>query len=132
MFCCGVFYHRKQAFFTSMVYFISMKTEADIKTDLTARRESAGLTVRELARQLGIHHTTVLQWERTGKVAKSEFLAPVAKILGITVEELLGQPKSRRSAAPAGRARQTFEEVSKLPRTRQKKILDVVDALLKD
>jgi hypothetical protein len=37
----------------------------------------------------------------------------------------------RRSSAPVGRARQTFEDVSKLPRSRQTKILDVVDALIK-
>ena len=108
-----------------------MKAITDTHIDLVVLRENAGLTARELARQLNVHHSTVLKWEELGRVAKSEFLVPVAKILGVTVEELLGQPKHRRSGAPAGRARQTFEEVSKLPRSRQKKILDVVDALIK-
>jgi transcriptional regulator with XRE-family HTH domain len=107
-----------------------MKELESNQIDLVALRESVGLTARELARQLDVHHSTVLKWEELGRVAKSEYIAPVSEILGVSVEELLGLPK-RRTAAPAGRARQTFEEVSKLPRSKQKKILDVVDALIK-
>ena len=114
-----------------MVYFTDMKANTETQIDLVALRENAGLTARELARQLNVHHSTVLKWEELGRVAKSEYLAPVAEILGVSIEELLGLPKPLRSTAPSGRARQTFEEVSKLPRSRQKKILDVVDALIK-
>ena len=107
-----------------------MKANSTKQIDLITLRENAGLTARELARQLNVHHSTVLKWEELGRVAKSEYLAPVADILGASIDELLGLPK-RRTSAPAGRAGQTFEEVSKLPRTKQKKILDVVDALIK-
>jgi transcriptional regulator with XRE-family HTH domain len=112
-----------------MVYHADMNANTPI--DLAALREEAGLTARELARQLNVHHSTVLKWEELGKVAKSEYIAPLAEILGVTVEELLCVPKQR-SCAPAGRADRIFEEVSRLPRSRQKMILDVVDALLKD
>ena len=119
-----------QAFSTNKVYFTSMTTSLDNKIDLATLRESIGLTARELARQLGVHHTTVLKWEELGRVAKSEYLAPVSEILGVSIEEFFGLLK-KRTSAPAGRSRQTFENVSKLPRSRQKKILDVVDALIK-
>jgi hypothetical protein len=49
---------------------------------------------------------------------------------GISVEELLGEPKARRLATPDGKARQLFESVSRLPRRQQQKIIEVVEALI--
>jgi len=100
------------------------------KTRLRTLREAAGISLREFARQIGEHPSNVSFWERSGKIPRSNVLAPMAKALGVSVEELLGEKPPRRNA-PAGRARQTFDEVSQLPRSRQKKILDVVDALIK-
>ncbi len=128
----GVFYHHWQAFFTTMVYFISMTTKQDIQVDLTALRKNAGLTVRELARQLGIHHTTILQWESSGKVAKSEFLIPMSEALGVTVDELLGRPRPSRTVTPGGKMGKVFEEASRLPRRQQQKIIDIVEPFIRE
>jgi len=97
---------------------------------LRTLRTAAGLSLREFARQIDEQPSNVSFWETSGKLPKSAVLLPMAKALGVSVEELLGEKPPRRNA-PAGRARQTFEDVSKLPRSRQKKILDVVDALIK-
>lgn len=113
-----------------MVYFISMNEETDSVIDLAELRESAGLGVRELARQLGIHHTTILKWEAAGKVAKAEYLVPMSQILGVTIEELLGQPKPRRAVAPGGKLGEVFRAVSGLPRRKQQRIVEVVEALV--
>lgn len=113
-----------------MVYFISMPTAESSTVDLAKLREDAGLTVRALARELGINHTTVLKWEQTGKVAKTEFLIPMSQILGVTIEELLGQPNPRKSAAPGGKLGQVFREVSELPRRKQQRIVEVVEDML--
>lgn len=96
---------------------------------LRTLREASGLSLRELARLIGEHPSNVSFWERTGKTPKSEVLVPMAAALGVSVEELLGEKKPRK-AAPTGRALKSFEQVSHLPRSQQKKILDVVDALL--
>ncbi len=113
-----------------MVYFVSMSEEVDSVIDLTELRESAGLSVRELARQLDIHHTTILKWETAGKVAKADYLLPMSQILGVTIEELLGQPKPRRATAPGGKLGQVFREVSELPRRKQQRIVEVVEDML--
>lgn len=87
--------------------------------------------MRELARQIGQQPTNVSFWERTGKTPRSEVLMDMAKVLGVTVEELLGENPSRKSPGnPAGKLGRTFEAVSKLPRRQQQKILDVVEALV--
>jgi transcriptional regulator with XRE-family HTH domain len=113
-----------------MVYFISMPKPESLLVNLVELRENAGLTVRALARELGINHTTVLKWEQTGKVAKTEFLVPMSNILGVTIEDLLGQPNPRKSAAPGGKLGQVFRDVSELPRRKQQRIVEVVQDML--
>jgi len=97
------------------------------ETHLTRLREHAGLTVRELARQVGTNHTTVMYWERVGKVGKTEFLLPMAKALGVTVEEVLGEPRPRKTITAGGKMGQLFEEASKLPRSQQDKVIAVLE-----
>ena len=103
---------------------------ADQVSHLRKIREASGLSIRELARQLEQQPTNISFWERTGKLPKSEVLIPMAKALGVSVEELLGEPKPRRTKTPGGRLGQTFETLGQLPRRKQAKILDVVEALL--
>jgi len=100
------------------------------KSKLRQLREAAGLSLRELARQIGESNTNVSYWERTGQIPRSNVLAPMAKALGVSVEVLLGEPAPRRVVTPGGKAGAVFEAVSKLPRRQREKILDVVEALV--
>ena len=93
-------------------------------------RLQAGLTVRELARQVGTHHTNVSTWERSGKIAKTECLVSMADALGVTLEEVLGLEPSRSGPTPGGRLGQLFETASKLPRTQQQRIIEFVEPFI--
>ncbi len=94
-------------------------------------REAAGLSLRELARMVGEDHSNVGFWERTGNLPRSNVLVPLSQALGVTLEELLGEEKPKRATAPGGKVRNVFDQVSKLPRRQQDKIVEVVEALLK-
>ncbi len=94
----------------------------ETKSDLRRLRQAAGLSVRELARQIGESHTNVSYWERSGQLPCSDKLT--------AVEELQGEPRPRRAASPEGKARQLFEAISQLPRRQQQKIIEVVEALI--
>jgi transcriptional regulator with XRE-family HTH domain len=118
-----------QASFQMVPYTAAIMSTAQ-PSRLRQLREAAGLSVRELARQIDEQHTNVSFWERTGTLPRSNVLAPIALALGVSVEELLGEAKPRRSS-PGGKVRQVFEQVQKLPRRRQDKIVEVVEALLK-
>ena len=118
-----------QALFLAAAYSAGM-TAKNQTSLLRMLRERAGLSVRELARQIDESHTNVSYWERSGQIPRSDKLAPIAKVLGVTVEELLGESKPRRAAIPGGRAGRVFEAVSRLPRRQQDKIVDVVEALV--
>ena len=112
-----------------MVYFRSMPTTTS-PIKLTALREKAGLTAREFARQLETSHTNVINWEKAGWITKSEFLPSAASILGVTIDELLGLPKTRKAPIPGGKAGQVFRQVAELPRRQQERIVAVVEDML--
>jgi len=99
-------------------------------SNLRKLRMKAGISVRELARRIDEQPTNVSYWERTGKLPRSDVLAPIADALGVSVEEILGLPKPTGTRGPGGRVGEVFQAVSKLPRRQQKKILDVVEAFV--
>jgi transcriptional regulator with XRE-family HTH domain len=114
--------HMQELFLTGD-YVASMATSSRLRQ----LREAAGLSVRELARQIGESHTNVSYWERSGQIPRSDVLTAMAKALGVTVEELLGESRPKRVVSPGGRSRQLFEAVSKMPRRQQEKILDILE-----
>jgi transcriptional regulator with XRE-family HTH domain len=115
-----------QELFSSLAYDAGMANESRLRQ----LREAAGISMRELARQIDESPTNVSYWERSGQIPRSDVLVPMASALGVTVEELLGQPKPRRVVSPGGRLNQAFQRVAKLPRRQQQKIAEVVEALL--
>lgn len=98
---------------------------------LAALRQAAGLSQKDLADRLGIAPSNIGFWELHDKPPRSDLLPGLAEILGTTVEEILGaKAKARPAGGPQGRARRVFDELSKLPRRQQTKIVDVVEALV--
>ena len=94
-------------------------------------REAANITQAAIAERLGVSQRTYSDWERGTVAFTPSRLQELAGILGVDVADLLGSPIKRRAAvASSGRLGQSFEAISKLPRRKQGKILDVVDALL--
>lgn len=93
-------------------------------------RQQAGLTQKQLAERLGVTQRVVTYWEREAVGLRADQLSNLAEALEVSSDYFLGRENKRRGNGPAGRARQTFEKVSRQTRTQQKKILDVVDALL--
>lgn len=89
-------------------------------------REAARLTQRELAAQIDEIHSNVNYWENSGNLPRSDVLLPMAKALGVTVEELLGEPKLKGHNSPAGKLRGVFEEASRLPRRQQHKLVEFI------
>jgi len=70
-------------------------------------------------------------WERTEKPPRSDVLPKLADVLGVRIEELLDvQAPSGRRAPAASQAKRLFDEVQKLPRHQQQKVLDVVSAIV--
>lgn len=104
---------------------------SDFGARVYALREAAGLSQREVAAQLDISQPSYALWERNDVALRPEQLLTLARILNVRPEELLTPPTTAsRRGGPAGKARRVFEAVSLLPRNRQQKILEVVEALV--
>jgi transcriptional regulator with XRE-family HTH domain len=118
-----------QGLFRNALYADLMAAKAQ-SIRLKELRETAGLSLRELARRIGEDHSNVRYWETSGNLPRSDVLIPMAKALGVSVEQLLGEAKPKLVRAPKGKIGEVFESVTRLPRRQQQKIAEVVKALV--
>jgi transcriptional regulator with XRE-family HTH domain len=115
----------------------STKTKPPQGMKLAELRKDAGLSQYELAAYVGVPQANIAFWERSEKPPRSEVLPKMAEALGVSVEALLivGDEKSLKRKAtkssnrrPAGKVREVFDRVSKLPRRQQEHIVNWVSA----
>jgi transcriptional regulator with XRE-family HTH domain len=100
---------------------------------LHALREAAGLSQRQLADKLGMSQRAYSHWERRPVALRPEQLQSLATALNIPVGTLLANGEiKRRGSGPAGKMRQLFEAASKLPRSKQEKILDILQPFVRE
>jgi transcriptional regulator with XRE-family HTH domain len=100
---------------------------------LHAMREAAGLSQEQLAKRLGLTQRAYAYWERNPVALRPDQLMKLAEVLGVGPEDLLGEnrPKSR-SSGPVGKMRQLFESASRLPRSQQQKVLDILQPFVRE
>ncbi len=106
---------------------------SEVGQRIVEAREAAGLSQEQLADKLGVPLPNITFWERRAPAPRSEVLAKLASVLGVSIDYLLlgaehAPPKKK--PGPAGRARKVFDRLDGLPRNQQAKILDVVEAML--
>ena len=109
------------------------KPRSSIGQRIAEARERAGISQAQLAEMLHTQQPAVAYWERNAKSLRSDVLAKLTQILGVSCDELLGTRLPRQAATkPIGKARQLFEAVSKLPRRQQEKIFDILQPFVRE
>jgi len=106
---------------------------------LLAFRKAAGLSQQELAELVGETQGNISFWERADKPPRSDVLPKLARALRVSVEELLGEeakdletPSLAQLSGPLGHVQRAFDEVRKLPRRQQQKIVEFVVAFVNE
>jgi transcriptional regulator with XRE-family HTH domain len=100
-------------------------------TRLFQLREERGFSQKQMSEKLGIKQQSYAAWERRAVALKPEQLTRLAEILEVPLDSLVGrQNGSTRKGGPVGKIRLVFEEVSRLPLYQQRKIVEVVQALV--
>ncbi len=95
-------------------------------------RQSAGLSQVQLADKLGVTQQMVGYLERQPVAIRPELLLQLSKALGMSLDELLGQPVKPQRGGPSGKMRRLFEAASKLPRGQQEKILAILQPFIRE
>ena len=93
-------------------------------------RKEQGLTQAELSRLLGVSQQTVFAYELGDRRVSVLMLVKLAKIFGVSIEELMGMTitvRPKRRLSPAGiRHAERFQQLSKTEQRFVKRIIDVL------
>lgn len=100
---------------------------------LAALRQEHGWTQTQLAEKLGVSVKAVTYYEREVSNPTARTLARVAQALGVDPSALLDAPTSKRPAKPGPPSEwdKRVAAIRQLSRSKQQKIAEVVEALLK-
>lgn len=114
---------------------VNSKDEAFFKamgSRLASARKAQHRTQQQIADQLGIAQQTLAHYEVGRLRPPASLLPPLAQVLGLTLDELLGQEFSHGHGkrGPAPKLQKQFERVSQLPRATQKVVMTMLDGLL--
>lgn len=104
-------------------------------------RKDHGMTQSELAEQLGVAQQTLAHYEVGRARMPASMLPTAARLLTLSLDELLGQPAPRgmraTSAAarggkrgPASRLEQQIQAVAQLPKTKQQFVSQMLETVL--
>jgi transcriptional regulator with XRE-family HTH domain len=101
---------------------------------MAALRQRKGLTQIQLAARMNTTQKMIDYYERRSPNPTLEVMQKVAAALEISVVELLGEDaatvRAARKTGPTSKLQKVFEDVARLPRRQQEKIVEVVSALM--
>ena len=103
----------------------------DFGENLKKIRNEKNLSQQEFARKLNVAQSTIAMWEARQRTPKLGELNRLARILNITINRLLGQPKDRKLEIVKNEIYIDGEKISDLDATDVEGIIDYIDAVKK-
>ena len=98
---------------------------------IATARKAQGLTQVQLAEALGIAQQTLAHYEGGKLRVAVALLPPLAQLLGLSVDELIGTPAKRGGKrGPAPRFQQQIERLSTLPQAQQRLVMQMLDGVI--
>lgn len=94
-------------------------------------RKAQNLTQQQLAEILGISQQTMAHYE-VGRLRVAVAMLPVLANAFVSLEELLGEQTATNQSkrGPIPKLQRQIEQVSLLPRTKQKFVMDMLDTVI--
>lgn len=106
-------------------FFVSLGTR------IAELRKVQNITQVQLAATLDISQQTMNAYEMGHRRVPVSALSVLARALGVSVEELLGDTASAaKKRGPAPKLQQQIERIQQLPRTQQKFVMQMLDTVL--
>jgi len=95
-------------------------------------RKQQDITQVEMAKALGVSQQTINSYEVGRRRIPVSALATLARTLGVSLEELLGEESAAaaKKRGPAPKLQQQMERIQHLPRAQQRFVMQVIDTVL--
>ena len=95
-------------------------------------RKAAGLTQTQLAELINEPQTTIATWEVRDRPPRSDVLPKLARVLGVSVEQLLNVEPDRvqHKRGPASKMDRLLAQVGQLSRRQQDRLMEMVSIFL--
>jgi transcriptional regulator with XRE-family HTH domain len=98
-----------------------------------AAREQLGLSQAEVAAQLDLTQSAYADWERLPVALRPEQIQKLTVVLQVSTSYLFNETTQQNTrGGPTGKLRRVFEQVAALPRHQQSKVIEFVEAFVKD
>lgn len=98
---------------------------------MSALRKASGLTQAQLADALDISQQMIAAYEAGTRKIPASMLPKIAKLFAVSLEQLTGIDQQPIKRGPASTLQRQIEQISLMPRTKQKFISEMLDALIK-
>ena len=125
-----------QQHFTGSVAAVALSKEekaffAQLGARIAQLRKEQGITQVQLADVLGTSQQTITAYEVGRRRVQVSSLPLIAKTLGVAIEDLIGpEPKPAAKRGPAPKLQQQMDRISKLPKTQQRFVMQVIDSVI--
>jgi transcriptional regulator with XRE-family HTH domain len=110
------------------------KQEREFFVQLGARiaelRKAQNVTQAQLAQTLDISQQTMNAYEMGHRRVPVSALPTLARTLGISLEALIGEKATPARRGPAPQIQQKIERLTRLPKAKQKLVLEMLDGVL--
>jgi transcriptional regulator with XRE-family HTH domain len=97
---------------------------------LSALRKQAGYTQTELAQELGVSQRMISYYEGDTDYPPVGLLPNLAKLLGVTSDELLGIAPLKKTRQPDTRLLRRMQQIEKLDSSKKRQVLQMIDTMI--
>lgn len=102
----------------------------DLGNKFAVLRKEQYITQVQMAELLGISQQLVAAYEAGARKIPASLLPVLSKMFAVPIEELLGISDHPAKRGPASTLQRQLEQVNHLPRSKQKIIIEMLDAMI--
>ena len=102
----------------------------DFGKRLVNLRKTAGYTQTELAKELDVTQRMISYYEGHAEFPPSALLPVLAKVLGVTSDELLGINIPKKSRKPDTRLQRRMQQIEKMEPKQKRQIVQLLDTFI--
>lgn len=98
---------------------------------VAALRKAQHVTQTQMADTLGVSQQVIAAYETGRRKIPASLLPTLTKLFAVSIEELLDLNTSTTKRGPTSKLQQQIEQISLLPRSKQKFVMEMLETVIK-